>query len=160
MILTLFALLHGDTMNITLYKTVDSENVINKTLTDATSPITILLRRDTDLTYPEIILEKVAGIDFYDYNYAHISDIDKKYFISRIEVMSNDVFKLSLICDVLETYKTQVLATNFKYKRKLTSGDYSDVELDYTGKETSTEYDSDVEFTPSRNAVLSVMKWV
>lgn len=109
-------------MLITLYKTNDAANVINKTLNNPLN-IQIVLRRDFDLSAPELIL-KQEGQLLRDYNYCEIVDFERKYFIDRIENISNNLWKLILVCDVLETYKNEILSANCRFMRKIKSGDY------------------------------------
>lgn len=109
-------------MLITLYKTNDAANVINKTLNNPLN-IQIALRRDFNLSAPELIL-KQEGQLLRDYNYCEIVDFERKYFIDRIENISNNLWKLILVCDVLETYKNEILSANSRYMRKIKSGDY------------------------------------
>lgn len=153
-------------MNLILYKTVDADNVINKTLTDSVT-ISINLKRDTDLTKPTLILEAIevgeppALIDFKSYNYCEISDLGRKYFIRRITAMSNTIFSLELECDYLESYKTAILGSYASYHSKIGVGDYGEVDINATGREIITEIDSDVSLVAdtTNNAILSVMRW-
>lgn len=145
-------------MNLRLYKTSDSQNVINKTLTDPVD-IDILLRRDVDLNSPDFILENLPGVDYRDYNYCVLTDIGKHYFISNHEIMSYQVTKLDCECDVLETYKADILASSGFYKRKMEAGDYGEIEFDKTGKVIVDRFDSDVTVALADNYVMSVMRW-
>lgn len=105
-------------MDLVLYKTLDGNNVINKTLTDNLT-ISINFKKDTDIVNPEIVL---SG-DFRGFNYAHIPDLNRYYFIDSIEQLNLHLVKLSMRCDVLETYKAVILNTNCDYQSEANDGD-------------------------------------
>lgn len=145
-------------MNLTLYKTLDGDNVINKTLTDP-STMTINLKADSDLVNLTILLAAVPGIDYQDYNYCEIVELNRFYFIRKLISLSNDIFQLDCQCDVLETYKSTILSSHCQYRRKVVAGDYGPIELDETGREIVTDFESDVTLVPTNNSILSVMNW-
>ena len=66
--------------------------------------------------------------------------------------------KLSLICDVLETYKTTILNSDCLYKTKVSAGDYGQIDLETTGKTLYKDFESDVELELSNNVILSTLK--
>ena len=145
-------------MLLELYKTVDRDNVINKTLTDK-EEFQINLKRDVDIVRPELILSKVAGVNFNDFNYCSIPELNRKYFIRFITSMSNDVSKLFCECDVIETYKAQILASDASIMRKPKAGDYGPIQVDETGRKLYSTFESDVEMVPTKNAILSAVVW-
>lgn len=105
-------------MDLVLYQTLDGNNVINKTLNNSLT-ISINFKKDTDIVNPEIVL---SG-DFRGYNYAHIPDLNRYYFIDSIEQLNLHLVKLSMRCDVLETYKADILNTNCDYQSEAMDGD-------------------------------------
>lgn len=109
-------------MQLILHKTTDSNKVINKTLTHKVD-LNITLKRDTDIIQPIILLSKVSGINFKQYNYAHIPDLNRYYFINSVESVNNSIDKLSLECDVLETYKADILNSKATYISEIKDGD-------------------------------------
>lgn len=113
-------------MELKLYKTDSADNVINKTLVD---PITmnINLRRGVDISAPVLRLQ--LAVDLSGYNYAHIPELSRYYFITDIESLTLDVWQLRLSVDVLESYKAEILASNARYNRNLRTGDYQNVNL-------------------------------
>jgi hypothetical protein len=121
-------------MDIILYKTIDSPNTINKTLTD---PLTleINLKKDTNIINPELVLNG----DFRGFNYAHIPELSRYYFIGSMEQLNFTLVKLYLECDVLETYKADILNSPCKFNADIKAGDY----LPFTGSSNFTE-DSEV----------------
>lgn len=109
-------------MKLKLYKNKDSENTMNKNLVFV-SEYDVNLRRDFDSTYPNIKL-KVSEIGTKDFNYLEIVELGKKYLVKKASYLANGVLEIECEIDVLETYKTEILNSNFKYKRKIKEGDY------------------------------------
>ena len=145
----------GNTMLITLYKTNDASNVINKTLNNPLN-IQIVLRRDFNLSAPELIL-KQEGQLLRDYNYCEMVDFGRKYFIDRIENVSNNLWKLILECDVLETYKNEILSANCRFMRKIKSGDYYSGSFESVLEPDSSIYLSDKGLVEGSSLVLSTI---
>lgn len=125
-------------MKMYLYHVNDAENVINKNLVNGLE-IDINLKASVDLVNPEIVLNG----DFRGYNYAHLPDLNRYYFIDRIEQLNLKLIKLSLSCDVLETYKADILNSNARFKRNIKNGDYQNISIDYSNQTISTNYNSD-----------------
>ncbi len=125
-------------MKMYLYHVNDAENVINKTLINGLE-IDINLKASVDVVSPEIVLNG----DFRGYNYAHLPDLNRYYFIDRIEQLNLKLVKLNLSCDVLETYKADILNSNARFKRNIKNGDYQNISIDYSNQTISTNYNSD-----------------
>lgn len=125
-------------MKMYLYHVNDAENVINKTLVNGLE-IGINLKASVDIVNPEIVLNG----DFRGYNYAHLPDLNRYYFIERIEQLNLKLVKLNLSCDVLETYKADILNSNARFKRNIKNGDYQNISIDYSNQTISTNYNSD-----------------
>lgn len=125
-------------MKMYLYHVNDAENVINKTLVNGLE-IDINLKSSVDIVNPEIVLNG----DFRGYNYAHLPDLNRYYFIDRIEQLNLKLVKLNLSCDVLETYKADILNSNARFKRNIKNGDYQNISIDYSNQTISTNYNSD-----------------
>lgn len=125
-------------MKMYLYHVNDAENVINKTLVNGLE-IDINLKSSVDIVNPEIVLNG----DFRGYNYAHLPDLNRYYFIERIEQLNLKLVKLNLSCDVLETYKADILNSNARFKRNIKNGDYQNISIDYSNQTISTNYNSD-----------------
>lgn len=124
-------------MKMYLYHVSDAENIINKTLVNGLE-IDINLKASVDLVNPEIVLNG----DFRGYNYAHLPDLNRFYFIDKIEQLNLKLVKLSLSCDVLETYKADILNSNARFKRNIKNGDYQNISIDYSNQTISTNYNS------------------
>ena len=142
-------------MQLYLYKTKDSNRVLNKTLTNE-SLLNINLKRDTDIIRPTIQLMKVAGIDFKQFNYAHIPDLNRFYFINVVESINNSVDKLYLECDVLETYKGDILASEMTYTATAGTGDNIITDAS-TGVNINTKINSNITLDDGESIVLTTV---
>ena len=114
-----------------MYKCSDGYNVINKTLTEKLT-INITLKRDVNITAPQIILMNDNGAFFNQYNYAEIPELGRFYFIDSVTSLNNKMESLALRCDVLETYKADVLASKARFMRGLKTGDYIAANIAYS----------------------------
>ena len=94
-------------MILKLYNTSDSNNTIGKTLQDEeTYDITF---KDTfDILNPVILLKSSTPILK---NYAYLPELARYYFITSVQVQPNKIYKLFLECDVLESFKSDILAS-------------------------------------------------
>lgn len=140
-------------MKLFLYKTSDGDNVINKVKLDALE-ININLKADTDVLNPMIILTTIVGKNFTDYNYAHIPLLNRYYLISSISNISNKLWRLDLSCDVIETYKADILSSNARIRRNIRNGDYADVNIETSVIKNSTIYNSDKGFSETESTVI------
>lgn len=143
-------------MQLYLYKTKDSNKVLNKTLTNQTE-LNINLKRDTDIIRPTLQLMKVVGVDFKQFNYAHIPDLNRYYFINYVESVNNSVDKLHLECDVLETYKADILASEMTYTTDAKDGDLNLTDVG-SGANTVTKLLSDVELIEGESIIITTIE--
>jgi hypothetical protein len=141
-------------MELILYKTNDAVNVINKTLTDSET-LYITLKRDTDILNPVIYLTPEQGLDYFDFNYCEITELKRKYFISCVEMVNNQLYRLDCSCDYLETYKAGIIASNARFVRPLKTGDYLPVNLEFSEQTTVTSYESSAGFDGERSLILT-----
>lgn len=95
-------------MRITLYKNTSEKNKIGKNLTNS-STLTGTMRDQTSITKPYIMIEHADPTDF---NYCYIDVFDRYYFVNEVTVIRNGLLGVSLVVDVLESFKTQILAQN------------------------------------------------
>ena len=141
-------------MELNLYKCSDGDNVINKTLTEKLT-INITLKRDVNITAPQIILMNDNGAFFNQYNYAEIPELGRFYFIDSVTSLNNKMESLALRCDVLETYKADVLASKARFMRGLKTGDYIAANIDYSVIKTITKIESNSGFTGNTTMILT-----
>lgn len=144
-------------MKLYLYKTNDGDNVINK-IKFNTLEIDINLKADTDILNPMIMLTTIVGVNFNDYNYAHIPLLNRYYLVSSISNINNRLWRLDLTCDVIETYKDDILASNARIRRNIKNGDYADISIESSVVKNSTIYSSDKGFSETEStAILSTI---
>lgn len=110
-------------MEIVLYSTTDGENVINKELVEKYR-FNIKMKKDTDILNPIIILNDKNVMDFLQCNYCYIEEFKRFYFIVNVENINNHVWGLKMECDVLETYKQEILSTLCVFRKSVDVGDY------------------------------------
>lgn len=129
-------------MNLNLFKTDDSDNVINKTLTNKLN-ITINLKRDVDIISPRLIIRNTEAININAFNYCQIEELNRFYFIRSINNMGGNLWEVICECDVLETYKTDIISSRARYYRNLKTGDYVQGNIDFSEVKKISEHASD-----------------
>ena len=140
-------------MKITFYKTNDNDNVINKTLTDKVT-IPLYLKGQFDVINPILLMSNASGVDFRKYNYAVISDFNRLYFVRNVTQVNAKIYQLNLECDVLETFKLDILKCNARFKRGVKVGD---TQQQNTVKEVSknfTIYKSNISIDYSKQNII------
>lgn len=140
-------------MKLFLYDVVDGDNVINKTL-PVPVEIEIRLSNDVDVINPTIRLRNIEGINYDDYNYAFIDVLGRYYFIDKLGRVSATDNMLYLSCDVLETYKTEILNSNARFKRNLKTGDYQNVFIESSIFKTVSKHESNGGFVDGQTSVI------
>lgn len=143
-------------MLLTLYSTKSDSNVINKTLENALN-IDITVRNNFDVINPELLLSKITGVNFQDYNYCHIPELNRYYFITSINAVNGDIYRLECECDVLESYKADILLSNARFTRKIKNGDYVKGNLDFKINADIVKYESDKGFSGGKTLILTTV---
>lgn len=143
-------------MQLILYKSISAENVINKEMTE---PLTmnINLRRGVDIVAPVLRIEYAAGVSPNKYNYCHIPNLGRYYFVRNIQSITQNLWELQLECDVLETYKTEILNSNARYNRNLKTGDYQTLSLESSSKTDVTLFESDIELAEGETIIMTTV---
>ena len=129
-------------MILNLFKTNDSDNVINKTITNKLA-ININLKRDIDVISPRLVIRDSASININAFNYCQIQELDRFYFIRSINNLGGNLWEVICECDVLETYKADIMASNARYYRKLKTGDYVQGNINFSEVKKISEHASD-----------------
>lgn len=125
---------------VDFYKTDDSQNTINKTLTKTgTKNISLLFSYDyvefkAYLTGDQILLSS---------NYAII---DNKHYFLNLENIGGTIYLVSFTLDLLETYKDIILASDFDIIEKSTYGTSSDIPTDSEIEQKTYKSDRELEF--------------
>lgn len=93
-------------MTITLFRNISEYNAVNKSITELTT-LTGTLREESSIIDPVIT---ISDIDNYvgSMNYAYIPEFNRYYFITNIESVRNNLWRVSFHVDVLYTYRAQI----------------------------------------------------
>lgn len=143
-------------MILKLYKTDDDLNVINKTLA-LVSELTVRLPREIDISNFDLVIKEGGGLDLELVNYAEMVDLNRKYFVERCVNLGGNLWRLTLDCDVLETYKNSILTSMASFKRSAGVGDYVNFSENLGAVSEVDLYYSNVELTKASNMVLSTI---
>lgn len=143
-------------MILNLYKTLDADNVINKTLTDKTV-VELFLTAQTNIINPMIPLSTIPNVNIYDFNYCEFPELGRFYFVDSIENINAKIFKLQCSCDVLMTYKQAILNSNARVMRSLKTGDYYNGESIANIKPTITTHLSNVVLDDEPSLILTTV---
>lgn len=99
-------------MTITLYKCRDDNRVVDKTLpADTKIDLSAVIKADTDLLNPILEVAYDSSVISAGYNYIHIPDWKRYYFITDISFSMQRMF-ISCKVDVLMTYATEIKNLN------------------------------------------------
>ena len=102
-------------LSVTLYNSASPVEKIGKTLT-AGGSYSCTLKDTTSVLNPLLIVRTSDPV--YNYNYLYIQEFGRYYFINDIRSVNNNVWEISAHVDVLETYKTAILANSAVIKRQ------------------------------------------
>lgn len=145
-------------MELILYKTTDDDNVINKEL-EFFKSININLKDNVNVTNPDLKL-RLNVDDVKNFNYAEIDLLNRKYFVRDIQNLNNDVWLVRLECDVLETYKDDILNSKASVTRNIGVGDYQDISQEFEVKRDVHIYESNVILNREKTMILSTISGV
>lgn len=129
------------TFNINLYKNSAEPNRVDKTADLSTvGTISGVLRQECSLVNPEIIIQYDKPPDF---NYCYIANFGRYYYVENIVSMRQNLWRVRLRCDVLMTYKTQILNLNARIARQQYTYSYRqiDSEIPFTNDPEITVQD-------------------
>lgn len=93
-------------MNILLYNNTSERKAIYKNLSNETT-YTGVLKGDCSVINPTFILNEDNPTGF---NYAFIADFNRYYYIVDMVSVSNDMWEITLMCDVLMSFANNILS--------------------------------------------------
>ena len=100
-------------MTLTLYQNLSENNRLNKALTQIGESLTGTLRAETSIFTPDILIDlNAAGISAEQIttaNYAYVPEFNRYYFITDMTMVRQDLVRLSMRCDVLQSFSSQIL---------------------------------------------------
>lgn len=101
-------------MTINLYHTTSDVNVVNK-IFDTETNININFKNIEDIDNPIITLTIDNNIN--SYNYFYLPTLKRYYFITKIEIINNNIYKITGHIDVLMSFKDKFLPLKAIIKR-------------------------------------------
>lgn len=90
-------------MIVNIYNNKSNKNIVNKDI-EFLQEISFSFKDDSDITNPILILQT-----YKSGNYCFIPELNRYYYIDRIELMKGGFYKLYLEIDVLMSYKDQLI---------------------------------------------------
>lgn len=93
-------------IEIKLYKTADDQNKVSKNLT-AEKVYTGTLKNGVSVLTPQFSIK--SADDLTQYNYCYIPSMHRYYFIRSIDIAVTGFYIFTCRCDVLMSYKDQIL---------------------------------------------------
>ena len=94
-------------MIVKVYNNKSNKNIVNKKI-ELIQEITFDFKDDSDITNPILILQT-----YKTGNYCYISDLNRYYYIDKIELMNGGFYKLYLEIDVLMSYKDEIINADY-----------------------------------------------
>ena len=143
-------------MDLKLYVVNDSDNVINKNMTNKVT-ININLKRDVDISSPSLILLDSQGVNYSDFNYAEIVELGRFYFVNSVTSLNSKMIQMELSCDVLETYKSELLNSRARFYRQIRTGDYVQGNIDVSEIKTVSTHVSNQGLTDGTAIILTTV---
>lgn len=143
-------------MELKLYKTLDDENVINKAK-EVRYTMNIKMKGIVDIINPSITLNDKGTMDFNTCNYCYVEEFKRFYFIRSIDNKSNHMWQLHLECDVLESFKTEILNSTVEVNRGMKKGEYFQTGVKFETVRDVTIYKSAVELGNEKTMILTTI---
>lgn len=125
------------TLQLNLYQMNQENNRVDKDLISV-GALSGTLREETSIINPVILIEFNKAINF---NYVYIPLFNRYYFINEIVSVRTNLWRLSLSCDVLMSYKSDILNLECYIARN--ENEYNDYIED---KYLPLEYKQDIEY--------------
>lgn len=138
-----------------LYTTKDSENIINKSKVKV-KEIVINIKQGVSIVSPTILLSNNEVSSVMVSNYCFLEHFNRFYFIRDIRVEKN-VISVELECDVLESFKDEILQSKAEIIREMKNGDYLNVQPYIETTKTSTLYEGTVTLEKDSYMILSTI---
>lgn len=97
-------------MNIVLYTSISEVNAITKQLNTLIT-LSGELREQSSIIDPVIHISNIAEYAAV-VNYAYIQEFNRYYFVTNVDSVRNDLWRLTMHVDVLYTYEQQIKANS------------------------------------------------
>lgn len=93
-------------VTLELYKVTNQPNELTKTLNNS---VIVNGSFRSEIDSMDVIVEIESNT--YDFNYVYIPSLNKYYFLQNLIHVNAKIIRTQLHCDVLMTYKTDILAS-------------------------------------------------
>lgn len=143
-------------MRFFLYQTKDGENVINKEKT-LIHDTRINFKGTENIITPSVVLRMVEGVNFFEANYCEISELNRFYFIQDMTLVNYYDIKLTLECDVLESFKDDILNSYAMIERPMKKGDYQDIAIETKAHKDYEIHKSDKDMKGEKTVFMSTI---
>lgn len=132
------------------YNTESSVNTINKIINFVTD-IDVKFKDEVNIYNPTIVLKYD---DLIDFNYIYIDKFKRYYFIEDIEVFPNKIYSLSLKCDVLMSFKDDILNSYGNITSQTNYNDYYNFDYSSEVRKETNIYNSNVILENVKTTIL------
>ena len=139
-------------MILKLYNTASEANRINKVLSNETE-FDVRLKDKSSVINPIILLKSDTYISF---NYAYIEQFKRYYFVDDVSVFPNKMYLLTLRCDVLTSFKDDILSSYAQIVEQTNSNAYYDSNLKSEVRKEVDTYKSNVSFDMTADSMVLV----
>lgn len=145
-------------MKLIFYKTETPNNYLTKELVEKAS-LNIFLKRDTNVIFPTILInvDSLNKEALKESNYCRIEELNRYYYVRNITSINNSLLQFECECDVLMTYKEEILKSWGKVRRGYKSGDYFNTSLATTTMKTITREYGNVAMPEGETIILSTI---
>ena len=119
-----------------------------------------ILADNTSVTSPTIIIGGIKSLDsISDYNYAHIPQCQRYYYINDIIALSGGRVKLLLSVDVLKSYASDILNSTQLVTRQKNKGKMYLADADWTVDGRTylrSQYFNENHFSPQNDSFILI----
>lgn len=109
--------------SVTIGRTSSEKRALDKSVSTVKT-CTGVLQNESNVVNPSILC-KCSASSIATANYMTISDFGRKYFITDITAVSNDLCLVSGHCDVLSTYASGIRSNTATVARSATEGNWN-----------------------------------
>ncbi len=141
-------------MIITLYDVVDSPNVMGKQKLNPVS-YNITFKEAVNIITPTVRLRSEEPILK---NYAYIPEFERYYFITSTIIRSKQIYELHLECDVLDSFRSDILISHGVVTRSETGNKFFDGGLNSEVRKEVVRYYSTIEPELAPELILVTIK--
>ena len=133
-----------------LYHTESSVNTINKNI-DFIKDIDIKFKNEVNIYNPRIVLRYD---DLIDFNYIYIDKFKRYYLVEDVQVFPNKIYHITLKCDVLMSFKNDILNSKGNITSQTNYNDYYNFNYSSEVRKETNIYNSDVILDDAKSTIL------